>query len=187
MKVGCCGLGLVGMMVRFISKLIDIIVAVCVYCGLYYPVFYMVVVLFLMMFSGFRFVPSLELNLFFVGLALSFACSVMVTLRHIIIEPFGRYLDKKEAEKEEYLARKRQKRAAKRRREYYDYKEEYRERRPEPRPAYHRPYGNSYQRERPLVYRSKQDGSLIIYEYSDRFDIYREISNRLELIDTKWK
>lgn len=49
MKAGCCGLGIVGMIIKFVSKAIDVLVAVIVYCGLFYPIFYMVAVLFLMM------------------------------------------------------------------------------------------------------------------------------------------
>ncbi len=66
MKAGCCGLGIVGMIIKFVSKAIDVLVAVIVYCGLFYPIFYMVAVLFLMMLADFTFKPSIELTLFYV-------------------------------------------------------------------------------------------------------------------------
>lgn len=190
MKAGCCGLGIVGMIIKFVSKAIDVLVAVIVYCGLFYPIFYMVAVLFLMMLADFTFKPSIELTLFYVGLVMAFACSVMTTVRNLILLPFGKYLDKKAEEKEAYLNKKRAKRRRRERERYspryldrsYEREEEYRDR---VRLSERRDYPTVG--ERPRVYRSSRDRNLIIYEYRDRFDVYVEVDNRLRRIDTKWK
>ena len=196
------GFGIFGMIASVLTKIVDVIAAVVVYLGLYIPMFYLIVVLGLWLWGGLIFEPSLGLTLFYVGLAISLMCSVVLTLRHLIFEPFGRYLDKKEEERLVRQARRdnavrskrrRDKRAddrSKADRQRHADSERYADRYDPRRDEYHRagtererpPY-----RERPMVYRSTRDSSLIIYEYGDRFDVYRETDRGLRQIDTKWK
>ena len=185
MKANCCGAGVLGMMVGAIGKVFDMLISFIVYTGLYWPIFYLVAVLCLWLFGGMTFDPSVELTLFYVGLGISLACSVVLTLRHLIFEPFGRYLDQREEKKAERQAKRRMDRDAKRR------KNPQRKRRENDRREddYGRDevYSKPPRRERPLVYRSNQDDTLIIYEYRDRFEVYRETPRGLRHIDTKGK
>lgn len=179
-----------------ISTAIKLIANIMVFFGLYVPFFYLMYGELLILFAGFTIVPyNAEVGLFVFGLVISLFCSVIITVRNLIVNPvkavFGRN-DK-------------------------TYKVKYKERLrpsmdyhggafPRPRRRYIAPPRRSEQYgyltidspreymnrldsfyERPDVYRSEINPSIIVYEYHDRFDLYRHNGNRLEFIESKYR
>ena len=45
MKASCCGVGALGIIMHTISRIIEVIVTVICYTGLYWPMFYLLVIL----------------------------------------------------------------------------------------------------------------------------------------------
>jgi len=178
------------------STAVKLIANIMVFFGLYMPFFYLIYGEMLLLFTDFTietYTP--ELGLYIFGLVLCCFCSVIITIRNLIVKPvkaiFGRD-------------------------EHFDERRYY-ERRPRPpmrysggeypRPRRHmyppirsREYGylridrpreyldrfDSFY-ERPEVYRSEVHPDTIVYEYGDRFDLYRHNGDILEYVETKYR
>lgn len=181
-----------------VSTAIKLIANIMVFFGLYVPFFYLIYGELLILFAGFTITPyTSNLGLFLFGLVICMFCSIIITIRNMIIKPvkavFGRN-DK-------------------------NYQIDY-DRRPIRRPPPIRYYGGDYPRpkrylppprrseqygyltidspteyidrfdkyyEHPEIYRSEVNQDLIIYEYSDRFEIYEHNGNNLDYVETKYR
>lgn len=127
---------IIGIGIRFIS-------AVLLFFGLYLPFFYLIYGLLLYLLTEFRpFDLSADSQLYILGLVLTVIGSVIISVRHLILEPLTSLV-------------------------------EYADRKNKP--------------EQPLIYRSNVMPDLIIYEYTNRYDVYRDINGRLSYLRTEGK
>ncbi|MGI6702352.1 MAG: hypothetical protein ACOX3U_07865 [Christensenellales bacterium] len=176
-----------------ISTAIKLIANIMVFFGLYVPFFYLIFGEMLLLFAGFSLTPyNTNVGLFIFGLVLSCFCSVIITVKNLILKPikavFGRDSDKEIR----YPIRRRPIR--------YTGGRYPAPRRTLPPPIRSREYGYlridspkeyfdrlDYYYERPDVYRSELNQDIIVYEYRDRFDLYRHNGEFLEYVDTEYR
>jgi hypothetical protein len=180
-----------------ISTLIKLVANILVFFGLYIPFFYLIYGGALYLFAGFRFMPyTPEVGLFFFGLALCALCAVIITVKNMLIKPLKAIFGRNEKEYEERHPRPRPYYATMR----YDGGDYFPRPRPRIYPERSEQYG--YLRidspreyidrfdafyEHPDVYRSEMNPDLIIYEYDDRFDVYRHNGDRLVFQESKYR
>lgn len=187
------GIGLIlSALVKAIIKIIDalftLIANLLLYFGLWIPFVYMLFACGLLIWGGLDLkVAGVERNLFYFGLSLALLGSLIITIRNLFVVPIKDFAKYKQA-KRDY----RKKQDEKKKQELYKknpskYFIKYEGAMP---PKEHPVYGTSAkERDRipPLIYRSNQDPRLIIHEFDDRFEIFREDNGRIYLIDTKSK
>lgn len=176
-----------------ISTLIKLIANIMVFFGLYIPFFYLIYGGALMLFLDFRLIPySSGAGLFYFGLVLCVFCSIIISVKNLIIKPFKAVFGRDNKDYEQPITRKPMP---------YDGGDNF----PRPRrriqpPIKSKEYG--YYRidspieymdrmdkfyESPEVYRSETNPEIIVYEYCDRFDLYQHNGSILEFIDTKYR
>lgn len=122
---------------------IKLIASVLLFFGLYIPFIYLIYGGLLYLIAKvpiFNF--STNSQLYLLGLLLCIICSVIISVRNLIMKPLTSIVA------------------------FYDKKNT---------------------PEQPLVYRSNVMRDLIIYEYKDRYDVYRDINGRLSFIRTEAK
>ena len=142
----------------FIKMAFNFFCAFLAYTGLYIPFFYLIYSIFIFL-AGLKLSPfSLDAFLFYTGLILSFICSIIICVKNYILKPTARFKENIRRKKFETLGEK-------------FYKEKQRSK------DYIRP-----ELETPLIYRSIRRPDWIIYEYSDKFNVYAEEGRKLKLI-----
>ncbi len=175
-----------------VSTAIKLIANIMVFFGLYIPFFYLIYGEMLLLFTDFTITPyTPELGLYIFGLVLCLFCSVILSIRNLIVKPVKAIFGRDTKYREEPIRRPPMR---------------YRGGRyPSPRRYFHPPvrsreYGyyridspreyierlDSYY-EKPEIYRSEMNPDLIIYEYMNRFDIYRHNGDYLEFMETKYR
>lgn len=176
------------------STTIKFIANVMVFFGLYIPFFYLIWGEILLLFTDFHISPyNTDLGLYLFGLVLSLFCSVIISIRTIIIKPFKALFGRDEKFQEHYAPP-----------QYISYEGHGDFPRPpkrlKPRTYRSEEYGTlridkpkefmdryEHFHERPEIYRSEVEPDLIIYEYSNRFDLYTLNDSRLEFIETQFR
>ena len=127
--------------------------------GLYVPGTYLLYAILLKAIVGLDLKVIEQRNLFFVGLAVSVLCSVVIGIRNYVIKPLRR-TDSRPTP----LASRRG------RRDVVDL--------PEPRQV---------TPDRPLIYRSRIYPDVTVYEFRDRFDLYKHVNGELRLVGVEYK
>lgn len=167
------------LLVYVIKMLSKAIANVIVYLGMYIPFFYCVFAL--MMYGLFNLdFQTLNPNstLILAGLVLSLVCAIIITIRNTVVRPFSSLFDfwRREevptyrGEAQRYLVRHRSQTDR-----YYE--DDYRIR-----PEHHSDYriqNDSYAQkgygpEIPMIYYSEREPELLIHEYEDRFEVFRD-------------
>lgn len=202
-KLGRAGCAISGLLLAFV-KLLNVaarfLAALLSFTGLWLPLFYAVLGVVLFLTTGFNpFDWKLEGQLYISGFVACVLCSIAITIRNLIIKPFRSIFPKK---KEEPLQRKKRKIKTVEITEYTDRKNEYEnaefstvpierefkteklsaEKTPEP------PKAEPQIEEKPLVYLSSVENDLLVYEYKDRFELFRVIGDnevKMERIEFK--
>ncbi|NCA66912.1 MAG: hypothetical protein EOM87_02485 [Clostridia bacterium] len=152
---------------------------VIVFLGLYIPLFYSVFALIIYsMFSLDFNTLNLELILLLSGLGLSFLCSAIIAIRNLIVKPFKSIFVSANSQEFPTYRREEQRYYERRRAttpryydEEYNYGEDYR--------GVEERERNAINNERvsevaPMVYYSEREPNLLIYEYEDRFEVFRD-------------
>lgn len=187
------GLGLIiSLIIKYLIKLINAAIyalaSLLMYFGLIVPFFYMIFAISLMLWCGLDLrISGVDTNLFYFGLTLSLLCSIVISIKNIIIYPIKDYLNYKRA-KEEY---KRRKEIAKKRELFKQNPSKYYAKFPEEMPPPADPiYINKKSdrdKPRPLIYRSKVNSKIIIHEFPDKFEVYKDTKEGIVYIETKKK
>lgn len=177
-----------------ISTAIKLIANIMVFFGLYVPFFYLIYIEMLILFAGFTIIPyNANVGLFVFGLVLCFFCSLIITVRNLIVKPIRAVFGRDDKEYSERHPIKRRPPMPYQGGEFPRPRREYE-------PSRSRQYGylridspreymdklDSYY-ERPDVYRSEVNPELIVYEYYNRFDLYRHNGDFLEYIETRYR
>lgn len=184
---------IIKMIIYTVSTLIKLIANIMVFFGLYIPFFYLIYGGILILFANFSLIPyNANAGLFYFGLILCVFCSIIISVKSLIIKPFKAIFGRDEQDYRQSLPRK-----------PMPYRGE--DKFPRPRrqiqpPIRSRDYGfyridrpSEYLErmdklyERPDVYRSEMYPDIIVYEYCDRFDLYRHNGNMLEFVDTRYR
>ncbi len=172
----------IGILIVFVLKLVmyafkittKVLAHIIVYFGLYIPFFYCIFGLVLYGAFDFNFnVSGTESTLFFSGLGLSLLCSLIITVRNLIVRPIKSafayteqtYRPTYREEERRYFERRGYPSA----RRYYDSAP--REGREEADGYMRREY-ESNEHHMPIIYYSEREPDLLIYEYEDRFEVF---------------
>lgn len=197
-KAGCAFGLLFGSFIRLFVTLVEVVVrflaGILVFFGLWIPFLYALVgvVLFLTLkFNPFDW--GIEGQLFIAGFVASCVCSLVITVRNLIIKPvrstvqgFVNPVWQKKAEREnEELGRHNRK---------------VRQPKPQERPAKRLDKESAAERhfatvtpaptaatEKPEIYYSRLEDDLLVHEFSDRFELYRMIGNKAKLERVEYK
>ncbi len=166
-----------------------IVVNLLVYFGLWIPLVYMIITGILMLGGGLD-LAVLDTNtiLFYCGLALCFAGSIVITIRHLIIMPLKDMMNISDAKKKI----KEKKQLEKQRKLYMSDPAKYFIKYEGEMPHDSHPVYLQTKKERantlpPIVYRSNVDQSIIVHEYSNHFEVFREYNGKCTRIDIKEK
>lgn len=150
--------------------------------GLFFPFLYGFFGLMMFLFCGLDFTQmNTDLTLYILGLVLSAVCMIIWAIRYIILKPNAAYNERQQAraQKREQSRQKRQYNASVRypvHQEYFDDESHYAPQRYQPE-----------QREKPRIYRSRKHPELIVYDYSDRFELFHEENGELIYYKTEFK
>lgn len=141
--LGFTGATILKTIVNTLNWAIKIISSVMLFFGLYIPFAYLIYGGLLYLIAK---VPIFDFStnsqLYLLGLLLCVICSVIISVRNLIMRPLTSVI------------------------------------------AWH---DRKNQPEQPMIYRSNVMRDLIIYEYKDRYDVYRDINGRLSYIRTEGK
>jgi hypothetical protein len=179
-----------------VSTAIKLIANILVFFGLYIPFFYLIYGEMLLLFTDFVLVPyTSDLGLYIFGLVLSCFCSVIISVKNLIVKPIKAVLGRDDKEDGHYYEERR--RRPPMRYTGGDYPRPRRQINP---PIRSRQYGyyridSPYEYfdridsfyEHPEIYRSEVRPDIIVYEYHDRFDLYRHNGDILEYVETKYR
>lgn len=168
-------LKLIGSILKAVIKTLGNII---VFLGLYIPLFYVFFGFIIMATTEFNIaVNSVDRTLFYVGLALCCGCSIIIMIRNLLIRPFASVFSsfKRDDEYIETRPRPRMRTAATRRNPRYIDEDAPCERRKR----------DDY--DRPLIYYSKRQPEILVHEYGNRFELYREMNGELKFYRTEYK
>lgn len=174
--------------IRLFKLLFLVIADILLYFGLWVVGAYMLFAVCLMIWLGLDLnIAGVDTNLFYFGLALACLCSLIISVRNLILKPFKEFVEAQQV-KSEY---KRRKEESAKRELYRRRPNKYYAKYPEELPPVGHPIYTQDKKERkapaPLIYRSEKDNDIIIHEYPDRFEIFREENHKIFHIDTKDK
>ena len=166
-----------------------VIINLLVYFGLWIPLIYMIITGILMLTGGLN-LSVIDTNtiIFYCGLALCFVGSIIITIRHLIVMPLKEMMNISDAKKKI----KDKKELDKQRRLYMSDPAKYFIKYEGEMPHDSHPVYLQSKKERatslpPVVYKSNVDQSIIIHEYSNHYEVYREQNGRCTRIDIKEK
>lgn len=173
---------------RVFDVLMYIIADLLIYFGLWIPSLYMLITGGFMLFGNLDItVPSVPTVLFYVGLSLALIGSIIITVRNMILKPLKDHI-KYRAVRKEY---KRNQAELKRKEMYQKHPDKYFAKYEEEAPPLDHPVYNSTRKTRTTLphktYRSKQDPTLIIHEYDEKYIIYKDCGDHFYQIDEKKK
>lgn len=174
---------------KIVKLVVQILAYILVYFGLWIPAAYMLVCGILMLTGGLDITTvSISSVLFYIGLALTLLGSLIITIRHLILNPIKQLIESEKA-KRELISRK----EAEKRQKLYEknpikYFKKYEGGMPHKSHPYYDPNISRKGFTPPKVYRSRNNRSIIVHEYPTHFKVFREYSNGdFELIDVKDK
>ncbi len=194
------------LIIYVISTVIKLTANIMIFFGLYVPFFYLLYGEALILFADFAILPyTADTGLYLFGLVLSLFCSVIITIKSLLVNPiksiFGR--DEKEDiptphyNNQNYYQQEppnierdysEQYNLENRRDNYSPYRTDSGYFRLESREEFFsRTAGTRTHNESPDIYRSENNPDLVIYEYHNKYDIYRVQDNSLEYLETKPK
>lgn len=173
---------------RVFDVLMYIIADLLVYFGLWIPSVYMLFT------GGFMLFGKLDITtlstasvLFYVGLSLALIGSLIITIRNLIVKPIKEHIKYREVRKEY----KNNKAKLKRTELYQKHPDKYFAKYEDDAPPLDHPVYNSTRKNRTTpphkTYRSKQDPTLIIHEYEDKYVIYKDCGDHFYQLDEKKK
>ncbi len=189
----------IGILIVFVVKIVmyvfkittKAIAHVIVYLGLYIPFFYCIFGLILFGVFGLDVeTMNADMTLFLAGLALSAVCALIIAVKNILVKPFSSvfsYMQRENYPTYQEEERRYYERKEGRGRRYYDSGSE----RTACRDTDNYPSAGSAMRERddaadfgrrgesygpkmPLIYYSEVEPELLIYEFDDRFEVYKD-------------
>ena len=166
--------------VYWILKLIVSVLAdIFIFFGLYIPALFLIFGVVLTKFTDFSFTSlDTNLNLYVVGLGLCVLCAVIITIRNLIIRPFKIVFGKTKEKTKKTLADrpkfKREDKEDRRRVEEKSFDKRQDEKSFDEKDKREESIDNERE-ERPLIYRSEIYPEIIVHEYEDRFDLYKEV------------
>lgn len=160
---------------------------ILVYFGLWIPAIYMFICGILMLTDNLDItVINANTIIFYIGLAVTLAGSLVISIRNLIIKPINQFLESERAKKElrdRKEADKRQKLYEKNPTKYF---RKYEGGMPHKSHPYYDPNIDRKGFIPPKVYRSNNNPSIIIHEYSNHFKVFQEYSDgSYRLIDVK--
>ncbi len=171
---GCMSGTIIGSIVRFFlagtQLLIKIILQIIIYLGLWIPGIY--IIFGVVLYYTLSFNPldlQLEGQLYFSGLAACILCSIVITVRNIIVKPISTIF---QGSKTTMVSPKMP-------------QEDITP--TEPLQARSTKYQHSYEIERPSIYYSILEQDALIHEYDDRFEIYKVEDNKARLERVEYK
>ena len=158
---------ILSVIIKIFKFILDVVVKIIArilrITGLYVPLLYGIYILVLYAIFGFNLsTASVETTLFYIGLATSIACGVVIFVKNLT-KPFA-FLHRKTVKVRYENDERQDERNSLRRREY---------REPDI--------------ERPLVYWSKLYPELLVHEYHDRFKLYKRINGEMRLVKIEYK
>ena len=173
---------------RVFDVLMYLIADLLIYFGLWIPSLYLLITGGFMLFGTLNVtVLSVYSVLFYAGLALSLIGSLIITVRNLIVKPIKEHIKYREVRREY-----RQNQAKLKKEEMYQkHPDKYFAKYEEEAPPLDHPVYNSTKKTRTSLphktYRSKQDPSLIIHEYEDKYVIYKDCGDHFYQLDEKEK
>ena len=180
-------------LMKTIIKVFQIVILVtlnlAVYFGLWIPIVYMIICGILMLTGGLD-LTIMDTNtiLFYCGLALCLAGSVVISIRHLLIIPIKEMINVSDAKNKikdkQELDKKRKLYIANPAKYFIKYEGEMPH---DSHPVYLQSKKERENTPPPLIYRSNVDTSIVIHEYSNHYEIYREVNGNCERIDIKEK
>ena len=209
--------GALKLVFKGLKVVVEVLTSLVMFLGLYIPLFYLLFGLILLAATDFTFGGTgVNQILYYIGLALSCAAAVIISVRNLLVRPFsGIFSAFKRSSKDRYDDEDGDRRP---RRGYDDEDErrgdygDGRRRDPYARSGRPSPYGErayegggysrdsrDYSRddlgyplpaeggERPVVYYSKRRPGVLVKEYSDRFELFREDASGRTYIGTEYK
>ncbi len=157
--------------------IVTILGEIIVFFGLYVPIVYAILGAILARFTTFSLTePSTDLNLFFLGLGLCGVCAIIITIRNFVIRPFKTVFGKFAKRRKDQLSsvpkmKKKEKDQPRRKDDITNDSDLVVEPTNTKRKKGKEALDES---EKPLIYRSRVHPEITVYEYSDRFDLYRD-------------
>ena len=137
---------------------------ICIYLGLHFPLLYLFITSFFMIFKKIDFAKhDLNYLLFFIGLMISFFCMLTTLIKNLIVNPKGL---------KEYFRKKQQENSPSENQIENPQKEQ---------------NTNTTIKKYPIVYPSQNNPNIIIFEYETKYDVYFKDANGITQIDTKPK
>lgn len=163
-----------------LKAIVIILGDILIFFGLYIPGLYLLFGATLSRYLDFSMInPGTDRTLFFVGLGLCLVCAVIITIRNLIIKPFktvfGNFKDK--AKKEIVESRPKLKDS------------KLKKDKDKPRRGKDIPEEKPQDIQYPLVYKSKIYPEITVYEYEDRFELFRDSDDELgkKYVKTEFK
>lgn len=180
--------------VKILYKILEIIVltvfSLLVYFGLWIPVLYLCITgIFIIMGSIDLTTINTNSILFFIGLSLTLLGSLIITVRHLIINPISDIIKTRKSKQEFKKIQQTERERMMYEKDPAKYFAKYEGGPPHhSHPVYRQDREQRHDNPPPLVYHSNVDPSLIIHEYSHHFEIFREDNNgRMHRIDIREK
>lgn len=169
--------------VRAIYKVLEvvaiIILELLVYFGLWIPTVYMIITGICMLTGNLDLSQyNVSTIIFYIGLALCLLGSLVITIRHLILNPISQIIDERKIKKEFKHNQEIEKQKMLYEKDPAKYYAKYEGQAPHPsHPVYRQDQKERRENMPPIVYRSNVNPSIIVHEYKDYFDVYREDSH----------
>ena len=166
-----------------------ILLNLIVYFGLWIPLIYMIISGILMLTGGLDLtVMNSNTVIFYCGLSLCFVGSIIITIRHLIVTPIKEMMDVSEARR-----KIKDKADLEREKKLYHsdpgkYFIKYEGQMPhDSHPMYYQTKKERIKNPPPMIYRSNVDAKIIVHEYANHFEIFRDNHGKYERIDIREK
>lgn len=181
---------LIGKTIYKIVKLVLVIIAnILFYFGLWIPAIYLLVCGILMLTGGLN-IQVLNTNtmLFYIGLGLTLIGSLIISIRNLIVKPIRQVLESNRAKRELEMRKFEQKKQKMYEKNPVKYFKKYEGGMPHKSHPYYNPNIDRKGFIPPKVYRSRNNPSIIVHEYTTHFNVFQEYKNGdFKLIDVKEK
>lgn len=168
--------GIVKAIYKVLEVVAIIILELLVYFGLWIPTVYMIITGICMLTGNLDLSQyNVSTIIFYIGLALCLLGSLVITIRHLIINPIGDIIEERKVKKQFKHNQELEKQRMMYENDPAKYYAKYEGQAPHPsHPVYRQDKNERKENHPPLVYRSNVDPSIIVHEYKDYFEVYRE-------------
>ncbi len=174
---------------KIVKFALNILAHIFVYFGLWIPGIYLLICSILILTGGLDpKVINTNSIIFYIGLAITLLGSLIITVRHLIIQPIHQVLESERAKRELWERKEKEKRQKLYEKNPIKYFKKYEGGMPHKSHPYYDPNIDRKGFVPPKVYRSKNNPTIIIHEYETHFKVFQEYPNGdFQMIDVKNK